>query len=162
MKNQALQFFLAVGLTVGGDSSFAGPFDGEWKVVYSCKGATGIYAESCASGARDFFLLDLWTRGDTVCGIHVATAHLHHKVDGPEAPVPSVIGTMNGMTANLAFYSAFGATGTAVLRLKEKELHWHVVTLDKSNGESGLPDDAVLKKLSHPVKVSNRECQLAE
>jgi hypothetical protein len=138
----------------------ASPFDGEWEVIWSCEGATGVYAERCAEGFRDFFLLDLWTTANSVCGLHVSTGHLGNRVDEGDLldGKPTVTGSVDGDVAKVGFRSAWGATGTATIRLEGSRLHWKV--LAQHEGESWLPQDAVLLKQPTPSKTESRVCTL--
>jgi len=136
----------------------ASPLDGEWKIVWSCEGATGAYAERCAEGLRDFFLLDLWTTGNSICGSHIATGHLGNRVDEGDLldGKPTVTGNVDGDVANVGFRSAWGATGTATIRLEGSTLHWKILT--QTDGQSWLPQDAVLLRQAAPAKTESPVC----
>jgi hypothetical protein len=92
------RLFLLLLITVGCSATAASPLDGEWTVVWSCKGATEFYAERCAEGRRDYFTLDLYTDGKSLCGFHIATAHLGNRVDEGDLldGRPTITGTANG------------------------------------------------------------------
>jgi hypothetical protein len=150
--------FLPFLLLIASISASASPLDGEWEVIWSCKGATGAYSERCAQGARDHFLLDLWSTGKSLCGLHLATAHLGNRVDEGDLldGGPTITGSIQGDIANVRFRSAWGATGTATIRVVGSRLHWAV--LSQAEGESWLPDDAVLLRKPAPLKTESRAC----
>jgi len=126
----------------------ASPPDGHWKIVWSCKGATGAFENPCRDGANDYFELRLWTHGDEICGFHDATSHLQQRSDDGENidGKPSVTGTFHGNLARVTFRSTrvenkeFGAT----LRALGKKLIWK--RIHPRNDGPLLPDNATLLK----------------
>ncbi len=58
MKSVLAILALAVAVPAGAQAS-PSPIDGSWQLEFSCKGATGMYADRCAEGDRDNFTLDL-------------------------------------------------------------------------------------------------------
>lgn len=121
------------------------PLAGVWKKEYSCDQLSGIYAESCKQGERDKFQLSIVVEGDKVCALHVVWANMGNRVDEVEDRHPSMTGKTNGNTATVRFSSTWGGTGTATLRVQGGELHWKVS--GKDEGESWIPDDAVLVRV---------------
>lgn len=153
---------LAFALLLGTVSAVAvagqSPFTGDWKHVWSCKGATGIYAQRCASGIRDEFELNLIASGHRICGLHFATAQLQNKVDEGDlaGPGPSITGTFSGDTAHVQFHSTWGGSGTAKLTLRGDTLHWKIM---QEQGMAWLPIDAQLAKVSESVgKITSHAC----
>jgi hypothetical protein len=59
-------------------------------------------------------------------------------------------------SVKVAFRSAWGAKGTATIRVAGRKLYWNV--LDQTEGESWIPDKAVLIKRRGPSKTQSREC----
>ncbi|MFS2217973.1 lysozyme inhibitor LprI family protein [Telluria sp. Tellsp104] len=132
------------------------PLVGIWKKEYSCDQLSGIYAERCKQGQRDKFQLSIVVQGDNVCALHVVWANMGNRVDEIEDLQPSMTGKTNGNTATIRFSSTWGGTGTATLRVQGSELHWKVS--GKDEGESWIPDEAVLVRV--PAVASDRmpEC----
>jgi uncharacterized protein len=126
-------------------SASASPIVGIWKKEYSCVEATGIFEERCKKGERDVFELAIQVNGAHVCIIHMATAGLGNRVDEVEDLQPSMTGKVNGNVATVRFRSAWGGTGTAMLRVEGNSLHWKVNA--KNKGESWIPDEAVLPRI---------------
>ncbi len=151
------RFFL-LPLLLASLSAAASPLDGEWKVIRPCDGATGIYAERCSEGMRDYFWLDLWTNGDSVCGFHISTGHLGSRVDEGDLlnGRPTITGLADGAVAKVHFRSAWGATGTATIRVEDQKLNWEV--LDQTEGQSWIPRQAILLKQQVSSKKERREC----
>lgn len=131
---------------------------GDWQVVWSCKGAIGSFADRCAEGDRDYFKLSLVVRDNHICGLHTATAHLGNRVDEGDLldGKPTIEGVTSGLTANVNFRSAWGATGVAKIDLAAGKLHWHVIT--QSEGDSWIPKDAVLIKQSESGSDAKNVC----
>lgn len=126
-------------------SASASPIVGIWKKEYSCAEATGAFEERCKQGERDVFMLAIRVNGDHVCGAHLATAQLGNRIDLVEGWQPSMTGKINGKAATVQFHSAWGGTGTALLRVEGNTLHWKVSVKDK--GESWIPDGEELTRV---------------
>jgi hypothetical protein len=156
----SVRWLFVLGLAIRCVTSSAAPLDGEWKFTWSCEGATGMYAEECAQGARDYFLLELWTEKDAVCGFHTATAPLGNRVDEGDLldGNPTITGTVDGTSAKVTFRSAWGATGSATLQVEGDKLQWKILT--QSEGMSWVPKMATLDKQSPSIKAAVRKCQL--
>ena len=156
----SVRWLFVLGLALRCATSAAGPLDGEWKFTWSCEGATGMYAESCARGDRDYFFLELWTKRNAVCGFHTATAQLGNRVDEGDQldGNPTITGTVDGTSATVTFRSAWGATGTATLQVEGDKLQWKILT--QSEGMSWVPKMATLDKQSPSIKAAVRKCQL--
>lgn len=156
----AKRYTLLLALIVGFSAS-ASPLDGEWEVVWPCNGATGVYAKRCAEGLRDYFSLELWTAGNSICGFHMATGHLGSRVDDGNLidGEPTIKGVVDdGGIAKVEFRSAWGATGMATIRVAGSNLDWKILTI--TEGQSWLPNEAVLLKQSAILKGKRRECSL--
>ena len=136
-------------------SAHGSPFDGEWKVIFDCTGATGIYAEKCARGNRDIFYLSLKSSEENICGSHLATAHLNNRVDSGEQAAgnkPTIIGSYKGNLATVKYQSALGGGGLAEMKIENSQLHWKVI--EEDTGRSWFPDEAILKKISSTQQSS--------
>jgi hypothetical protein len=123
-------------------------FDGEWRVIHPCL----LTSDECA-GRSDVFTLWLWSAGDRICGDHLATGHLGNRVDeGNLVGSPSIIGTAQGAQAKVAFRSAWGATGHAMLALVDGRLVWHITESHQTDQGAGswFPDDATLERSMGP------------
>jgi uncharacterized protein len=124
--------------------------DGDWEIVYSCEGATGIYAERCSNGDRDHFELYLWSTGNHLCGVHAATAQLGNRVDEDEdTENPSINGNINNNSATIEFHSSEGATGEATIKVIKNKLYWKVTKQDsdpKYHFSWIIPKEAILLK----------------
>jgi hypothetical protein len=123
-------------------------FEGEWVIVWPCAGSTGIYADRCAEGIRDLFVLDISVFEKKICGFHLASGQLGNKVDDGTMldGNPTITGSIQKDLAKVVYRSAWGATGTAAIRVRGKKLYWTVLT--ESNDESWFPSRAVLTKRS--------------
>ena len=121
------------------------PLVGIWKREYSCDQLSGMYAERCKQGERDKFQLSIVVHGDNVCALHVVWANSGNRVDEVEDLQPSMTGKTDGNTATIRFSSTWGGTGTATLRVQGGELHWKVS--GKDEGETWIPDEAVLVRV---------------
>lgn len=125
----------------------ASPLAGFWKLTYSCAGATDLYAERCKQGDRDVYELSIMVQGSRVCILHAATAHLGNRVDEDEGLEPSMTGVMDAAgNATVHYRSAWEGTGTATLRVEGGALHWKVTS--KVDGQSSIPDEAVLARVA--------------
>lgn len=132
-------------------------FDGGWKVVYSCEGATRVYAERCKEGARDYFELSLQTVGDRICGLHSATAHMGNRVDEDEGNEPSISGKVSGNTASVTFHSNWGGAGQATLVREGNTIHWKIISHDDQ--QSWIPMEATLLYQPPEPKTWLPKCQ---
>lgn len=121
------------------------PLIGIWKKEYSCDQLRGIYAERCKQGERDKFQLSIVVEDDNICALHVVWARMGNRVDEVEDLQPSMTGKTNGNTATVRFNSTRGGTGIATLRVQGSELRWKVS--GKDEGESWIPDEAVLVRV---------------
>jgi hypothetical protein len=132
-------------LLVATSNASASPIDGQWKVVWSCDGVTGVYAERCANGERDFFWLELRTAGPSICGFHIATGQMGSKVDEGDLldGAPTIVGSLNGNAAQVSFRAVRGATGVASIRVTGEKLEWKIL---KQSEDSWFPKNAVLTK----------------
>jgi uncharacterized protein len=134
----------------------ASPLVGVWKKEYSCDQLSGIYAERCKQGKRDKFQLSIVVEGNNICALHVIWANMGNRVDEVEDLQPSMTGKTNGNTATVRFSSTWGGTGTATLRVQGSELHWKVS--GKNEGESWIPDEAVLVRVPAVAYDRMPEC----
>ncbi len=146
-RSVKLAFALLLGTVPAIAVASQGSFTGVWKREWSCKGATGFYAQRCASGIRDVFELTVIASGHSICGLHFATAQLQNRVDEGDlvGTGPSITGTFSGDTAHLQFHSSWGGSGTATLTLHGNSLHWQIV---REQGMAWLPIEAHLKRVS--------------
>jgi len=126
-------------------SASASPLIGIWDKEFSCDQLSGIYEERCKQGERDKFQLSIVVEGNHVCALHVVWANMGNRVDEVEDLQPSMTGKTDGKTATVRFSSTWGGTGTATLRVQGNSLHWKVS--GKDNGESWIPDEAVLQRI---------------
>ena len=95
-------------------AGIASPFTGEWRIDYPCDQATGLYAERCAAGDRDFLQFELSVQGDRLCGTDVATAQLgNHADDGGE-----IVGTWHGNVAHVSWV-ILGAHGVGTMTVHD-------------------------------------------
>ncbi|KQW44671.1 MULTISPECIES: hypothetical protein [unclassified Roseateles] len=141
-------------LVVATSATSASPIEGEWKVVFPCTNATGVYAERCADGERDYFWLGLQANGASVCGFHIATGQMGNKVDGADEVAPTIAGSLIGAAGQVSFLNARGAKGTAVVRLSGDQLEWRVL---QQSGTTWIPEHAVLTR--QPTRSASRTCQ---
>jgi uncharacterized protein len=121
------------------------PLVGIWKKEFSCAQLSGVYEQRCKQGERDKFQLSIVVESGHVCALHVVWANMGNRVDEVEDLQPSMTGKANGNTATVRFSSTWGGTGTATLRVQGNELHWKVS--EKDEGESWIPDEAVLERV---------------
>lgn len=126
-------------------SAGASPLAGIWKKEYACDQATGPFEERCRQGQRDKFQLSIIVHGDRICALHVVWANMGNRVDEVEDRQPSMTGKVNGNVATVGFRSTWDGTGTATMRVEGNTLHWKVTAKDE--GESWIPDDAVLQRV---------------
>lgn len=129
---------------------------GFWEKTFTCDGLSGIYAERCKQGARDRFQLSIVVLGGRICALHAVSANMGNRVDEVEDRQPSMTGTTAGNDATVHFRSTWGGTGTAVLHIEGKALHWKATPGNQE--PSYIPDDAVLQRV--PAGPSDRmpEC----
>ena len=124
--------------------------DGDWKLVWSCEGATGMYAERCKEGDRDYFELYLWSTGNRLCGVHAATAQLGNKVDEDEnTDIPWLTGSFKGNSATVIFHSGEKATGKATIKVIKNKLYWKVTKQESDPNDQFsfswiIPKEAIL------------------
>ncbi len=127
------------------------PLAGDWSMAYSCENATGVYAKRCQQGTRDgFYLYELTQEGRTLCGYHLATGQMGNRIDDGylSGDGPSVHGTVQGKTAQVAFRSGrTGEVGRATLTRDGDTLVWHVTRPIKTADENWIPSDAVLQRV---------------
>jgi len=133
------------------------PLVGIWKKEFSCDQVSGIYEERCKQGERDKFQLSIVVKGDHVCALHVVWANMGNRVDEIEDVQPSMTGKADSNTATVRFSSTWGGTGTATLRVEGGSLHWKVT--GKDNGESWIPDEAVLQRIPAVAYDRMPECR---
>ncbi|TQK11422.1 lysozyme inhibitor LprI family protein [Herbaspirillum sp. SJZ107] len=132
------------------------PLVGVWTKEFSCDPLSGIYAERCKQGQRDKFELSIVVEGDHVCALHVVWANMGNRVDEIEDVQPSMTGKTDGNRATVRFTSTWGGTGAATLRVEGDSLHWKVT--GKDNGESWIPDEAVLQRIPAGAYDRMPEC----
>lgn len=137
-------------------SASASPLVGIWKKEFSCDQLSGIYEERCKQGERDSFQLSIAVEGDHVCALHEVSANMGNRVDEVEDLAPSMTGQADGKVAKVRFRSTWGGTGTAVLQVQGNALHWKVTA--KDDGESWIPDEAVLKRIPAVAYDRMPEC----
>lgn len=125
-------------------SASVSPLVGIWEKEYSCDQLSGVYEERCKQGERDKFQLSIVVNGGRVCALHVVWANAGNRIDEVEDVQPSMTGTTDGKVATVRFRSTWGGTGTAILSAHGNVLHWKVNA--KDNGESWIPDEAVLQR----------------
>jgi uncharacterized protein len=133
------------------------PLVGIWRKELSCAQLSGLYAEKCKQGERDKFQLSIVVNGDHVCGLHVVWANMGNRVDEVEDLEPSMTGKADGKAAKVHFSSTWGGTGTAILRVEGNALHWIVSAKDQ--GESWIPDEAVLQRIPADPYDRMPECR---
>lgn len=80
-----------------------------------------------------------------VCALHAVSANMGNRVDEVEDLQPSMTGTTDGNDATVHFRSTWGGTGTAVLHIEGKSLHWKATP--ENQEPSYIPDDAVLQRV---------------
>lgn len=132
------------------------PLVGIWKKEFSCAQLSGVYEQRCKQGERDKFQISIVVDGDRVCALHVVWANMGNRVDEVEDLQPSMMGKTQGNTATVRFSSTWGGTGTATLRVLGNELHWRVNRKDE--GESWIPDEAVLERVPAVALDRMPEC----
>ena len=109
------------------------PFDGHWKIVYSCR-ATTHAKDRCENDANDYVDLRLWTHDDDICGFHDATTHLQNRTDnGADIDgEPSLLGKVRGNSAAVKLRTTRSETEEvdATLRVAEKNYSGKSCNLD--------------------------------
>lgn len=131
----------------------AAPMSGLWEARFPCPRPQ---SEECRRGSPESFALRLRVEGKQLCGVHSSVAQFGNRIDEPDGNEPSLAGRQQGDEATVHFTSAFGATGTATLRLVRGRLHWSVES--QSEGESWLPTAAVLHRVPESSWRSNLRC----
>lgn len=124
-------------------SDIVGSFDGRWSVTFPCN----LTKDACA-GRSDVFSLDLWSNGSRLCGNHLATANLGNRVDENDGSLPSIVGTINGPSATIAFKSSWGGAGRAKVTRIGNRLFWQVI--DQDNAGNWFPGEEILTKQPQP------------
>jgi hypothetical protein len=156
MKYQLLAILICAAApdTTLADASTGSRLDGTWKFEYSCEGATGIYADRCAAGERDYFTLAIVKDGGRYCGWYDMTFQMGNHDDAGDlsdwtfTPMPD--------QAFYVHYHLYGTVGEASIRVAGNELRWNLLDR-KPDGEDVLwtsvaPQIATLIKQS-PDKV---------
>ena len=104
----------------------ARPLDGTWKFDYSCAGATGMYADRCSAGERDYFMLSIVQSGHRLCGFYEATAQIGNHVD--DGDLKDWKFTPTAGSAFRVHFHLTGTVGEAVVRVNGDKMHWKVLT----------------------------------
>lgn len=117
------------------------PFDGAWKVEWCEAGASGT---ECGG-----FIAYLVQTGDQLCGSHYGADARQNRMD--EGDMPSITGTVRGMTGNVQIRSGRNHSLTSArLRASDGSLMWSTLgTLAAAtNGEPAfIPQDDVLRQV---------------
>lgn len=130
------------------------PFDGRWRIDYSCKQSTGLYADRCAAGDRDYLEINLAAQGQKLCGTGNATAQLENR-DGGAA----VVGTVLGKRAQVR-WDILGAHGQGEMELSGKSMIFRlgVATPDDNSGWSFPPPPVVMLTKMGPADPAQTAC----
>ncbi len=139
-------------LALIGNSLASKAIDGDWKVIWSCKGATGQYAERCKQGVRDYFELYLWSTGERLCGVHTATAQFGNVVDEDEnTENPSLTGIINNSSADVTLGVTESGPIKATIKVVKDKLLWSINNIGgnpnsqtPSNRSWIVPNQAIL------------------
>jgi len=116
-------------------SASAAGIDGEWRVIFNCREATGVFAKYCKEGRRDMFYLKVWSSKSRVCETHLATAYFGNKVD--QAGVePTITGLKTSPVSTVQFLSSWGGHGVTTLEIVQGKLRWNVLS---EEGASWMP-----------------------
>jgi len=108
------------------DEAPSGPLSGKWRYEYSCARATGLYADRCAAGLRDYFELSIAQAGGHVCGWYAATSQMGNHADEGELTDWAFTSTSD-RTFHVHFHLS-GTVGEADISLAGNELHWEMLT----------------------------------
>jgi hypothetical protein len=106
-----------------------GGLDGTWKFEYSCAGSTGPYADRCAAGERDDFMISIAHSGQKVCGWYITTAQLGNHVD--EGDLTNWTFVTIGQETYHVHFSLTGTSGEAIARVQGMRLTWRVIRVIK-------------------------------
>jgi hypothetical protein len=129
---------VAAAFAAGPPARAASRLDGAWEIRYPL-----APDQKCPTCTDDLFSLELWSSGDRLCGVHLASAHAGHKVDEVEDYTPSIAGRLSGGEAEVTFASSWGGRGEARLKLTGGKLQWDVT---RQSGQSWIPDHAILSR----------------
>lgn len=139
------------------DRDVASRWNGRWSVTFPC-----LLSKAECDGRSDVFDVDFWSRGSRLCGSHFVTAHLGNRVDGNDGDRPSIVGTIDGPTATVAFKSSWGGSGHAKVIKIDDHLFWRII--DHDDVDSWFPDEAVLTQQPKSVneKTAPKSCDAVQ
>lgn len=141
--------------SVNAETPYRGsPFNGRWRIDYSCKQATGLYADRCAAGDRDHLEVNLAVQGQKLCGTGSATAQLENR-EGDAA----IVGTFRGERAQVK-WDILGAHGHGEFELRGKSMVFRtgVATPDDNSGWSFPPPPVILLTKVGPANPTQTAC----